>query len=531
MICCLFGIGIFVFFKQKELERRIQEAPHSLINSEQSSNATSAVTKIISSSQLWRPVQEKVKDTVVQIFSQIAAIDLLQPYKTPSQGTAYGSGFFINEQGDIITNAHVVDQAKAVWVQIPSLGKRIIDVEVIGINPDRDLALLRVIPDDLQVIQHVLGKVPYLSLGDSDTVRRSDDVLAIGYPLGQQCLKSTTGVISGSEHHFIQISAPINPGNSGGPLVNVYGEVIGINSAGITEAQNVGYAIPINDLKIVLPDLNKTKLVRKPFLGVLFNNATESVTEFLGNPEPGGCYVVEVVKGSTLEKAGVKRGDMIYAINGHAVDLYGEMTVPWSEDKVSIIDYVSRLSLGENIKLVVYRNGVRKEFSVVFSNMELPAVRKIYPGYEPVDYEVFAGMVVMELTLNHIQIMGQNCSGLAKYAEMGKQGDSTLVVTHIFPTSQVYRSRALPLGSTINEVNGKKVHSLAEYRDAIKNARSEKYLTIKAADNVSRASENLFIALAWDKVIQEEPRLSRDYCYPLSQLAKDFLNENKELRS
>ena len=203
------------------------------------------------------------------------------------------------------------------------------------------------------------------------------------------------------------------------------GEVIGINSAGITEAQNVGYAIPINDLKIVLPDLYKTKLVRKPFLGVLFNNATEALTEFFGNPLPGGCYVVEVVKGSTLENGGVKRGDMIYEINGHKVDLYGEMSVPWTEDKVSIVDYVSRLSIGEDIKLIIYRNGTRKKFTVKFTNIELPAVRKVYPGYEKIDYEVFAGMVVMELTLNHIQIMGQNVSGLSKYAEMSNQEEPT----------------------------------------------------------------------------------------------------------
>lgn len=529
LIFGLFGIGIFLIVRQKNLENQIVGLGSSAIQQAgEVPGEPSRETKIITSAQLWRPVQEKVKDTVVQIFSQVAAMDLLQPYKTPAQGSVYGSGFFINDKGEIITNAHVVDQAKAVWVQIPSLGKRIIDVDVVGINPDRDLALLRVIPQDLQVIKEILGAVPYLPLGNSDTIRRSDDVMALGYPLGQQCLKSTTGVISGTEHHFIQISAPINPGSSGGPLLNMHGEVIGINSAGITEAQNVGYAIPINDLKIVLPDLLKTKLVRKPFLGVLFNNATEALTEYLGNPQPGGCYVVEVVKGSTLEKGGVKRGDMIYEINGHKVDLYGEMIVPWSEDKVSIIDYVSRLSIGEDINLVVYRNGTRKNFTVKFTNIELPAVRKVYPGYEPIDYEVFAGMVVMPLTLNHIQIMGQNVSGLSKFAEMSNQADPSLVVTHIFPTSQLFRSRALPIGATINEVNGKKVHTLTDFREAIKEARNQKFLTFRAADNVSRASENLFIALPWDKIVQEEPRLARDYCYPLSRMAKEFLSEQKE---
>ena len=125
------------------------------------------------------------------------------------------------------------------------------------------------------MIKRVLGSIPFLPLGDSDLIHRSDEVLALGYPLGQQSLKSTTGVISGREQHLIQMSAAINPGNSGGPSLNTKGEVIGINSAGIPAAQNVGYMIPINDLKIVLADLYKVKLLRKPFLGVLFNNATD----------------------------------------------------------------------------------------------------------------------------------------------------------------------------------------------------------------------------------------------------------------
>ena len=322
---------------------------------------TQIIEKVVSKTVLWRPIQEQVKDTVVQVFSQIAEFDMLQPYRTPQQYSAVGSGFFINEQGDLITNAHVINQARSVWIQIPSLGRRIIDVEVIGMTPDRDIALLRVKPEGLELIKSMLGGVPCLTLGDSDSVKRSDEVLALGYPLGQQSLKSTTGVISGREQHMIQMSAAINPGSSGGPLLNEGGEVVGINAAGITEAQNVGYAIPINDLKIVLPELYKTKLVRKPFLGILYNNASESLTEYLGNPQPGGCYIVEVVKGSTMYRAGVKPGDMLYAINGHQIDIYGDMSVPWNEDKISIVDYVSRMTAGEKVNLVVYRKGDRKE--------------------------------------------------------------------------------------------------------------------------------------------------------------------------
>ncbi len=492
------------------------------------------VERVISSSQLWRPVQDKAQDTVVQIFSHVAAVNLLQPYAAPNIGSVSGSGFFISDQGDIITNAHVVDQANGIWIQIPTLGKRIIDVEVVGVSPDRDLALLRVSPEGLDLIRQELGSVPFLPLGDSDLVRRADDVLALGYPLGQQSIKSTTGVISGREQNLIQMSAPINPGSSGGPLLNARGEVIGINQSGVVEAQNVGYIIPVNDLKIILPDLHKVKLLRKPFLGVLFNNATESLTEYLGNPQPGGCYVVEVVKGSPLEKIGVRGGDMIYEINGHRIDIFGEIKLPQinSDDKLSIIDYVSRLAIGEKLNLLIYRYGERKEFNLAFNFSDQPAVHEHFFGYEELDYEIFGGMIVMPLTLNHIPLLASRVPGIVKYGETKYQEDPVLIITHIYPNSQLYRSRSIPVGSTINEVNGMKVHTLEDFRQAIQQHANSKFLTFRVSDNVTRKSENILVVLPMEKIIEEEPKLARDFRYPVTKVAQSLLqsyNANKSL--
>jgi len=526
MCCASVGItGYLLFERQTALENKlaaIGDQTNSLAANIDVLGEPTVVDKVVSTSQVWRPIQENVKDTVVQVFAHIAEMDLLQPYKTPNQGTANGSGFFINDRGDFITNAHVVDQARSVWIQIPSLGKRIIDVDVLSVSPERDLALLRVKPESLQVIKDILGSVPFLTLGDSDVLHRSDEILALGYPLGQQSLKSTTGVISGREQHLIQMSAALNPGNSGGPSLNNKGEVIGINAANIPSAQNIGYLIPINDLKIVLDDLYKVKLLRKPFLGVLFNNATDHLTEFLGNPAPGGCYVVEVVKGSTLDKAGIEGGDMIYEINGNRLDVFGEMAVAWSEDKISIIDFVTRLSIGEDLHLVAYRKGSRKDVTVKFSQSELPAIRRVYPGYEKIDYEVFGGMVVMPLTLNHIHLMGSNASGLAKFAELKNQACPKLIITHIFPDSQLFRARTLAVGATINELNGVEVHTLADFRAAIKNHATDKFLTMRVSDHVARASDNVFVTLPFDKVLQEERKLALDYKYPLSSIAQDL---------
>jgi len=512
------------------------EDTQELVFSDNAVGTTKIIEKVVSSAQLWRPVQERVRDTVVQIFAQVAESDQLQPYKTPAQGGTCGSGFFIDGDGHLLTNWHVIDQARAIWIQIPSLGKRIIDVEVVSVSPDRDIALLKVADEDLDFIRQELGSVPYLPLGNSDSLFRSDEVLALGYPLGQQSLKSTSGIISGREHHLVQTSAPINQGNSGGPLINSRGEVVGINEANVPSAQNVGYAIPINDVKIVLPDMYKMRLLRKPFLGVLFNNGSEALAEFLGNPIPCGCYVVEVVSGSTLDRAGVKSGDMIYEINGLKVDMFGEMGVPWMEDKISIIDYVGRLSVGQTIDIAFYRNGDRKQASIKFSHIELPAIRKTYPSYEDendevLDHEVFAGMVVRRLTANLINSLGPQAPGLARYTELKNQKEPVLVVTHIFPSSQLYRLRTLTVGSTLNEVNGVEVRTLADLREALKKGLSKKFLTVRASDNVTRASDNIFVALPWVKILDEEPRLARDYRYPMTVMARDLITIAKAQRA
>ncbi len=525
--------GLFYLLMKERGKREVMEKNIDQLKIEQSelmkqsSLGGHTVEKLVAKADVWRPIQDHAKDTVVQVFAQIAETDMQQPYKTPTQYSATGTAFFINEQGDLITNAHVVSQATAVWIQIPTLGKQIIDVDVLGIAPERDLALCKVRPSGMKLIYNKLGQVPFLMLGDSDLVRRADEVLALGYPLSQQSLKSTTGVVSGRESHLIQTSAPINPGNSGGPLLNSNGEVVGVNTAYVPDAQNVGYAIPINDLKIILPDLYKVRILHRPFLGILYNSSTDALVELLGNPKPGGCYVTEVVKNSTLDKAGIKSGDMLYSINGYDIDLYGEMKVPWSEDKIAIMDYVMRLSIGDEVRLIVYRNGQRKEIITHVDQVNLPAIRKVYPAFEDIDYEVFGGLVVMEMTLNHLALLANKAPGLARFAELQNQAEQVLIVTHIFRTSQLYRIDVLREGTTINEVNGESVHTLSDFRRALAKGLTTKFFTLRVSDNIGRVSDNIFIALPFNDVLAEEPRLARENRYPISDTAKQLIASAK----
>ena len=142
------------------------------------------------------------------------------------------------------------------------------------------------------------------------------------------------------------------------------------------------------------------------------------------------------------------------------------------------------------------------------------------------------GMVVMQLTLNHIHIMEKMVPGLSNYAEMKHQSEPVLLITHIFADSQLYRMRTVTPGSTINEINGIKVTTLAELREALKKSTHEKFLTIKASDNLMRVSDNLLVVLPWDRVLKKKILLSHDYHYPISPIVKGLLAarlENKHM--
>jgi len=136
----------------------------------------------------------------------------------------------------------------------------------------------------------------------------------------------------------------------------------------------------------------------------------------------------------------------------------------------------------------------------------------------------------MPLYLNHLPMLANRAPGLAKYAETKNQINPALVITHIFPNSQVYRSRSLPVGSTLNEINGMKVHTLEDFRQAMQKSMNAKFLTIRAIDNVTRKSENLLVVLPWNKVLEEEPKLARDFRYPITPTTYALLKEHFNIK-
>lgn len=521
----LAGIGYgghFLYRRDKKLQVQLYQLSQAIVEEKKAVTVAPTIIRANgASATTWIDVQRQVKNTVVKIVSDIAAFHWLEPYNPPVVSKGSGSGFFINSDGDIVTNWHVINQAQLVQIEIPALGAERVTVEVAGISPERDVALLRLTPYAKRRIKKVLGDIPFLKFGNSDEVRRGQDVLALGFPLSVQALKSTQGIVSGRERiplikqSCIQTTAPLNPGNSGGPSINSAGEVIGINFAGVVKAQNVGYIIPINDVKSAIKDLHKIKLLRRPLLGCSLEPANEDMIAFLGNPMPGGFYIAKTYKNMMLEKVGVRAGDMIYEVNGYQVDRFGRATVPWNEDKVSMLEILDRLEVGDKVYMVIYRKGERKEIEFMLEPRFLQPVRFIYPDFEKVDYEVIAGVVIMELAQNHLPLLAEHAHALLAYESPEKQYEPALVVSSIQPTSLAHKLRLLYPGMIITEVNGEKVKTLEEFRAAVRKSKQTRFLTIQT-------QEHWFVVFAVDNIVADEDRIAKIYQFEKSKLIDEI---------
>src|SRR5690606_13818654 len=256
-----------------------------------------------------------------------------------------GSGVIVSADGTLLTNAHVIDGADS--IRVLTNNNRSYDAKLVGIDKPSDLAVLKI---DAQ-------NTPCLNLGNSDSVRVGDIVLAIGNPLGiGQTVTAgiisakgrRTGLSGGSFEDFLQTDAPINRGNSGGALVNLNGELIGINSQILSPPGSggnigIGFSIPSNMAKSVMDQLLANGRVRRGMLGVNIQNITGDTAQALELPEASGVLVSNVRAGSSADKAGVKRGDIITAINGEKIDdgnvLRNKIagTLPGTEVKLTIL--------------------------------------------------------------------------------------------------------------------------------------------------------------------------------------------------
>jgi serine protease Do len=308
-------------------------------------------------------VFERVSPSVVSI--QAMKINKAKPQRRFE--TVGGSGVIIEKDGQILTNAHVVDGAASLTVTLDS-GNRV-TARILGLDPVLDLALVRV---------DTAAPLPVARLGDSAGVRVGDEVVAIGNPLGLD-QTMTRGIVSAlnrllpgiSDEPMIQTDAPINPGNSGGPLVDRCGNVIGINTLISEDAQSIGFAVPVSAAKTVLRDLREVGRVIRPWLGMQGRAVDNRLGAVVRMPVTPG-YLVEVVyDGSPADRAGVRGGNLSVAVQGEEYLLGGDILTQINGTPIrSHHDYVARvktLRVGQRVKIVVVRDGTPRELSLTVS--------------------------------------------------------------------------------------------------------------------------------------------------------------------
>ncbi len=380
-----------------------------------------------------------------------------------------GTGFIIEADGYILTNNHVVENADKVEVLVGAKDE-VFPAKVVGRDPATDLALLK-----------VEGPKPFptVRLGDSDKLRVGDWAMAIGDPLGFE-KTVTVGVISGkgrqaglsratqSFENLIQTDAAINFGNSGGPLVNIHGEVIGINTAISRVGQNIGFAVPINVAKRLLPQLKKGKVVRG-FLGVTIAPIDKNYQEAFGLKSSDGVLVQSVEKGMPGDKAGLKHGDVITKVDDQV-----------TKTNRDLIDYISSKAPGTKVTISYIRDGKEKSSVATLDTRSVDGEKPEAAPVEEKETKEKIGITIKDLD-----------PALRRGYQVDKNAQKGVVIVHVKPVSPAADAN-LAEGDVILEVNGVEVTSVADYQAEMKKAGSSKWIRFYVLRSMPRVQN--FIA-------------------------------------
>lgn len=389
--------------------------------------------------------------------------DHYQPRYQQRPVKSLGSGFIISADGYILTNNHVVQDADEIKITLSD--KKIYDATLIGRDEKTDLAVLKIDVDH---------KLPFVELGDSSAMQVGDWVIAIGNPFGL-ARTVTAGIVSargrvigsGPYDDFIQTDASINPGNSGGPLFNMNGEVVGINTAIVASGQGIGFAIPVNMAKDLLPQL-KTGKVSRGRLGVHIQEVTPELAASFGLDEKQGAVISEVVKDSPAEQAGLEVGDIILAVDGKKV-----------VEMRSLPRIIAAKKPGTKVELKVLRTGKIRKVKVVLDDLE---------GDNSEEYS--------QATDDHLGNLGLSVRQITPElaARQRLPLDQGVIITRIKPDG-LTADAGLQVGDVILMVNNKNIETVADFKHALQDGKDAPYMRFL----VQRQQIRLFVVVKLEK--------------------------------
>jgi serine protease Do len=370
----------------------------------------------------------------------------------PHKREGAGSGFVISKDGYIVTNNHVIEAMDEIFVAFKDGTE--LPAEVVGRDPKTDIALIKVEPKQ---------PLAAVALGDSDAVRPGDWVVAIGNPFGLEhtvtagivSAKHRRDVIGGSYDDFIQTDAAINPGNSGGPLINLAGEVIGINTAINPRANTIGFTVPINMAKSILPQLRSKGHVTRGWLGVVIQAITPELAESFHLADEKGALVSKVMPDGPAAEAGIERGDVIVQFDGKPIEEWRDLPRVVAETPVE-----------KSVAVVVVRNGKKLDLSVEVGALDEPKLAAAgTESANPSAYGLRAQNVTPEIA-----------------EQLGLAEATGVVVTEVLPGSPADEA-GLQRGDVIVEVNRKEVADLDALQEQLGEGEQSVLLLIRRDDS------------------------------------------------
>lgn len=444
-------LGVFLYFYLPERESTFRPGAYPVSE------------KIFETELAFSEVVKAVSPSVVNISvtrtvsGEEEFFDLFLPQgngEPPSRWSeqSFGSGVTVSSDGYIITNNHVIEDAEDIRVTLPD--RRSFQGKLIGADPKTDIAIIKIEAKDL----------PVAPWGDSDELKVGEFVLSIGNPFGLSNTV-TLGIVSAKGRanvgiadyeDFIQTDAAINPGNSGGPLVNIKGEIVGINTAIFSRSggyQGIGFAVPSNMAKAVFEQLIKEGKIKRGWLGVNIQEVTPELAQKFNFDRLEGVLINGVIKDSPAEKAGLRKGDIIIEFNGKKVSDVG-----------SFRNMVAGTSPGKKVRLIYFRGNSYRDVEVITGEQAMPSQEnRSFRGKIPEKKDALSGMDVFELSRDIA-------------SQLGLSPDAKgIVIARIEPGSPADRA-GLRRGDVIEEIEQKQVKTLEEFKQIISRLKTAEIL-------------------------------------------------------